>query len=133
MTELTSLNWEEQPYSELADFILKYLPQHKKSTIISYLKSHDEYKTLDYFKDSKGFVYCMRYNISPSGRICHVLDLCVREGDRNKNLIKFIIARNWHRWPTLKYFSFERGLKYKNRKPRLYVISKIFKGVNQIG
>jgi len=51
-------------------------------------------------------VACVRWNISPTGKICDVLDWYVKDRENGFRIMKHLMARNWHRWPTLKYIRF---------------------------
>lgn len=130
-----SLLNEEELRSKLISFIANNIPHYagREDQVREIFDLHEKYKTHDFLLDNKGLLYYMRYDVSPSWTICEVLDLWVRKDKRNKNFIKFIIARNWSRYPMLRYFSFIREYKYKNRKPRLYSILKFFKGVTSSG
>jgi hypothetical protein len=110
---------------EIIDFIFNKVPFYTdKEQIEDIVKRHIEYGTFDYEVDEKGFVYCVRYNISKTGLIADVLDLCVRDGESFK-LIKYIIMKNVARWPSLRAIKFNR-FKYKERS-RVYKIEDILK------
>ncbi len=83
-----------------------------------------EYGTFDYEEDSIGVIYCLRYNISPSGKIADVIDLCVRKKEP-LGVIKYLIAKNMQRWPSLEVIRFFRG-KY-NERESVYRLSDILK------
>lgn len=114
--------------SLLSSFVVDNMPQYggKKNEIFSVLKRHYEFGTLDFGWNDDGVIYVMRYNITPSGKICEVLDLCVAKDYRSKGIIKYIISKNWDKFPSLRFFRFLRS-KYPNRKHRLYEIAKFFK------
>ena len=60
----------------------------------------------------------------------HVKRAIVREDVRNKGLIKYMIVLAWQKFPFLKRMTFERLAKYPNRLPKIYELSRFFKGGN---
>ena len=120
---------QEQAVKEIYGFTQKHLHYGKnnKEIVVQAILEHWKYGTLDFLYDTNGLIYAMRYNVSHDGRTALVLDLAVRRDKRNFKLLKFIIARNWSRWPTLTEFKFERENKYPDRDFRYYKLSKLFK------
>jgi len=43
-------------------------------------------------------------------QICDVLDWYVKDRENGFRIMKHLMARNWHRWPTLKYIRFFREI-----------------------
>lgn len=87
---------------------------------------HWFYGTLDVvYKDNK-LVSCARWNIVSNGTICDVLDWWAADSENGFRLMKHLIARNWHRFPSMKYLRYRRDFKYPGRKPKLISLKKLF-------
>jgi hypothetical protein len=112
---------------ELIDFSVKHFPQYRREEIEETIKQHQEFNTFDYGSDNKGITYVVRYNVSKGGAIAHVLDLAIRPDIKSMKFIRYIIARNWTRWPTLRFLKFERQTKYPFREKRIYRIEAFIK------
>ena len=109
---------EYTEFDELIKFIKSYI-YYLDETRIDIIKKHIEYGTFDCEKDEKGFRYAVRWNISQSGTICDVLDMCVREDLRRRDLLRYVIAKNWTKFPYMKFLRFSRALKYKQKDPKI--------------
>lgn len=124
MTEL-----EDSTVSKLADFVMGNMPQYtgKKQQISDVIIKHHRYNTLDYETIDKEIVYVIRYNIDESGKICNVLDFCISKRFKNKKLIKYVIAKNWSKFPRVEFLKFRRDEKYPNRSTHFYRIIDLLK------
>ena len=115
--------------NEIVDFVCAWMPQYENSKhmVKTEIKRHWAYGTLDFGVDDNGIYYAMRYNITPDGRICDVLDLCIRSDRGGTKAIKYIIQKNWRKYKTLEYFRFYREGKYPLREARIYPLKQVFK------
>ena len=115
---------------ELVDFIVNTFDYYtnKERQVEKFVRKTLEYKTGDYGVDDKGIVYVVRWNIDDSGTEAEVIDLIVRSDKRNQlRLIKYIIGRNWMRFPNLKVIKFGRFAKYPCRDMKKYKLKSFFK------
>jgi hypothetical protein len=90
------------------------------------INKHWEYGTMDVVYRKDELISMVRWNISPNGMFCDVLDWYVKDGENGFRLLKHLIARNWKRFPGLKYLRFARQFKYPGRKERVLSFKKIF-------
>ena len=68
-----------------------------------------------------------RWNISPSGKIAFVLDTIIKEGYRNNGMMRKLIEKGTNAFPSVKYLSWERQWKYKDREQKIYSVKQILK------
>lgn len=103
-------------------FVRPYFGQFNDDEILSIINQHWHYGTIDaVYKNNEVIAVC-RWNISPNGKICNVLDLVIRPKEDGVKIMKHLIARNWHRFPALKFLRFERDRKYPDRPAKFYSI-----------
>ena len=113
----------------LIDFVKKYLPYKDEEMIKEFFEKHLEYNTCDWATDKNGeIIFVVRYNIEGSTVDC--LDLIINPLYRRQQIIKWIILRNWDKFPKVKYITYKRGL--KDKRIRQYELKQLFKlkGVN---
>lgn len=111
---------------QLVEFITRYMYQGKEREVERAVKSALGYNTGDYGMDDRGVVYALLYEVGEE--TAHVIDLIIREDCRGDiSLYKYIIGRNWSRFPWVKSISFERGKKYPYRDKRVYDLLRFFK------
>ena len=115
---------------KLTEFVIKYSNHTKKGTIREIIRKHLEYNTCIYLTDEKNEIGAVvRWNISKSGIIAHVLDLIVRPDFRRRGLIKTMLIKGLIKYPLVRFLSWERETKYPDRERRVYSVEKILKGV----
>jgi hypothetical protein len=114
---------------ELVDFVVSHMPNYrgKERDIYKVVKKSLEYETVDYGIDKKGLLYVLRINIDEDGFEAEIDDLIIRERyTHGYKLIKYIIARNWSKFPYLKSIRFYRLNKYPERDKKEYRLIKFF-------
>lgn len=121
----------------IADFIIKYSPKDKKGKtpyaekerekIKEYTVKHIFYKTCIIVRDEDGIAAVCRFNISPSGKIAHILDLIIKPKYRNKNFIKRLLIKGLRIWPQVEFLQWEREMKYPDREQRFYPVARMLK------
>lgn len=111
--------------------IFRFARKHiKYGTVQEWIKAldwHWVYGTVDAIEVNGEIIAVVRWNITKDGEICDVLDLVVKKGENGFRVIKHFIARNWHRFPTVKLIRYRRNEKYPNREPKTLSIEKILK------
>lgn len=115
---------------ELVDFIVSTFNvyKNKERKVESFIRKTLEYGVGDYGVDENGIVYVVRWNIDESGLEAQVIDLIIREDRRGDiKLIKYIIGRNWMKFPHVKLISFVRHAKYPYSRMRSYKLESFFK------
>jgi len=77
-------------------------------------------------------VACVRFNLSPTGNVAHVVDLAIKPGEWGRFVMQMFVCTGVLRHPSIRYIRFERDYKYPKRGVRLYKVSKFlkFKGVH---
>lgn len=122
---MTLISQLTSPRQEIFEFVRDYYSGFvSDDDILNIIDKHLQFGTIDLVKRNGTPIACVRWNVSPSGRVCDVLDLLISPKENGMRIMKHIIARNWSRFPTVKYIRFSRVRKYKNREPRLYSIIK---------
>jgi hypothetical protein len=111
--------------NDIYDFVRDYFKDASEEEIKNIIWNHWFYGTIDSVYRHGKIVACVRWNISSDFRICEVLDLIIAPGENGFRLLKHLIARNWHRFPLVKYIKFSRNRKYSKKEPSLYRISKM--------
>lgn len=84
------------------------------------LSKHIEYNTLEVLRDEKGIKAVCRYNHT-TDNIIFVIDVICRKGSKTalRELIKNGVKRN----PDIKYITYDRGLKYPDKKRQTIKVS----------
>jgi len=116
-----------QVVDKLSDFMVEYLPHISKERAVQIIKDHLKFNTIDYVCDGEDIIGIVRYNISVSGKIIEVLDCIIHKKFKGYKLMKQFVARAKSNHSELEFFRFNRGLKYPNRKQRLYRIDRLLK------
>lgn len=96
-----------------------------KDKIKEVVRKHIEYKTIIIVRDEQGILAVCRWNIISD--TAKILDLIIREGHKEKSLIKRILIKGLKMYPKTKYLSFEREKKYPDRVERKYLINDMLK------
>lgn len=115
------------PIDKLVRFTEKNFPiyEGKSEEIRKIILTHIRYGTFDYLEENGKIIFVLRYNIE--GDTAFVLDLAIsKKHRRNIRFIKRIIARNWMRFPNVRYIKFER-FKYPDKERKIYDLLKIMK------
>jgi len=115
----------KHPVDEIVDFVKPHFRNLPEETLRSIVSGHWEFGTIDAVYKDNEIVACVRWNVSPSGLIFDVLDYVVKEGENGAKLARHLIARNWHRFPSVKVIRFRRGDKYPDRSPHIYSIHNL--------
>ena len=115
------------PIEEIFHFVRPKFRSIDDDVLRDMIVSHWFYGTIDAVYKEEKIVACVRWNVSHDGKTFDVLDLVVAPGEHGFILMKHLIARNWHRFPTVDYIKFERQDKYPNRGWRLYAIRDLLK------
>ncbi|MFA5133096.1 MAG: hypothetical protein WC444_07255 [Candidatus Paceibacterota bacterium] len=112
-------------FSKIADFVMSYTMYRDREKIEEYIRLHACYKTLMLFYDSKDNIisFC-RWNIE-SKDTANVLDLVIRPQYRNVGLLKIMLEKGIKMYPNTKYITFDRMLKYPQRKSRKYSVDRL--------
>jgi hypothetical protein len=111
---------------QIEEFYIHFKPKTNKDILHGVLMKHLEYKTLIVANDEKGITGLMRFNVN--GECAHILDLIVREDIDSPSFIRLLASRAWHRFPYVRYYRFERELKYPGQKPKAHRITALLKG-----
>lgn len=113
---------------EIIDFIIKYSYHTDREKIKEVIEKHLEYGTCDFALDKDGeIIFMCRWNVNKN--TAEVLDLIIAPKYRNRRKIfKWIIARNWGKFPWVRFLKFKRETKYPERKPKIYSIEEIMGG-----
>lgn len=115
---------------ELVDFIVNNFDSYrgKERFVEKVVRKTLEYKTGDYGRNGKGIIYVVRWNINDDGLEADVVDLIIRKDyQKSIKLIKYIIGRNWIKFPYVQRIRFGRFVKYPRRAKRIYQLSSFFK------
>lgn len=111
--------------NDVVEIAKKLYPEIDKEELRNAIWLHWFYGTLDVIYRGEEIISCVRWNITPTGEICHVLDWYVKPGENGFRIMKHFIARNWRRYPGLKSLMYARQLKYKHREEKIYSFKKI--------
>ena len=112
--------------NDTVDFMMTHKLFNSRPQLMAAINKHIEFDTVTTLEDDLGLIAAMRFNIDTE--CLHVLDLVIRPDVARNNVIKWITAKTWHRFPFLKFFKFNRALKYPNRPQRAYNIARLLKG-----
>lgn len=117
------------PVDEIFVFVRPFFAKEEFSdeAVRQVIVQHWMYGTLDVVSKGGKPIACARWNISASGMICDVLDLFIAKGENGFLIMKHIVARNWHRYPEVRFIRFARTRKYPGRKSRLFSIYRLLK------
>lgn len=115
------------PIEEIYTFVRPAYPNLDDETVRDLIVGHWLFGTIDVVYREGKIIAVVRWNVSKDGKIFEVLDLVIAPGERGFILMKHLIARNWHRFPTVEYIRFQRLNKYPTRGWRLYTIRDILK------
>lgn len=124
---LTNQISENIELDKIYDFVKDYFSQYSEEIIKEIIWRHWIYGTIDVVYKGEEIIAVCRWNISYDGMVCEVLDWVIKPGELGFRIMKHMIARNWRRFPGVKYLSFMRGRKYKNGKSKMYTIKQILK------
>ena len=113
------------PTEEIFNFVKPYFNGYNDDNIRKVIESHWIYGTIDAVWKNGEIVAVCRWNIISGGKVCDVLDLVIHKNEHGFRIMKHLIARNWHRFPTVRYIRFSRHKKYLGRKPKIYRIADI--------
>jgi len=116
---------ETKMFNDLYELLEKRYPQASEAEIRDLVWQHWLFGTIDAIYHGDKLSACVRWNVSGDGKVFDVLDLFIAPGEKGVRIIKHFIARNWHRFPTVKYIRFARILKYPNKKWSVYSIRKL--------
>lgn len=114
--------------SDVVDFIKRRLGYSNISDdkIKETISIHLGQGTYDEMRDKNGkIIAVIRYEIDIP--FAYVIDLAIEKSFPSIYIMKRFTVRGFHRFPGLKYISFERNLKYPLRKRRIYSIKKLLK------
>jgi len=110
---------------KIVDFIINYTTYTDKKLIRLFIKQHLEYNTCDYEIKDEEVIYVIRWNVK--GNTAKILDLIINPKHRSKGLFKYILKKNWIKFPYVKFLVWERDRKYPDRKPRIYNILELLR------
>ena len=127
LTDQLSTNTDARMLQEIFEFVRPHFRDTDANVLYDLIQQHYLYGTIDAVYRGQGMVACCRWNISPSGKLCEVLDLVVKPGEDGFKLMKHLVARNWHRFPTCEYIAFKRDGKYADRKMSYLPIKQLLK------
>lgn len=119
-------NTNNQIIEDVVSVAKKLYPELDIQKLRDIIWMHWFYGTLDVVYKKNKLVSCVRWNISPSGLMCDVLDWWVDSNENGFRLMKHLIARNWHRFPSLKYLRFKRDFKYPGQDYKIISFNKLF-------
>lgn len=118
---------DKKELDKIIKFYEEYLGTHDKTTARLFIEAHLKYATIDYAVDEKGEVIGLcRWNISPDGKIAHIIDLAIDSKWRKKGLGKHFLVRALKIWKNVTHLEFKRGLRQDNRR-RLVPVEAILK------
>lgn len=109
------------------DFLKGRNLQYSEEDIKNAVRKHLHFGTCDIlFHRGKISAVC-RWNITQDGLVCDVLDLFIAKGEPGLSIIRYLVARNWGKFMSVKYIRFARSSKYPKRSWRVYRIEDILK------
>lgn len=113
---------------KIIDFIIEYSPYVDREKIKEVIEKHIEYGTCDFVFDKNGeLIFVCRWNVKEN--VGEILDLIIAPKYRNRlKIFKWILARNWMKFPWVRFLEWRRETKYPNRKPTIYSIEEIMRG-----
>jgi len=120
---INTKNNAEQLVNNIYEFVKDYFYNINDKDIKNAIWMHLFYGTIDVIYSGDKIIACVRWNISETGMICHVLDLIISPESDGVKIVRKFILRNYERFPSVKWIKFERKTKYPSRSSRLYRIS----------
>jgi len=93
---------------DVTDFIMKYSTYTNRDDVERWVKLHEKYKTILVVYD-EGIAGICRWNILPSGKDAHILDLIIREDHRGTGLLQRMLLQGLKMYPTVENLKFEMG------------------------
>lgn len=118
---------------QIFEFVKSHYPETMWDDVRNVIEQHWLFGTIDVVTRGDEIIAVCRWNIVDSGRVCFVLDLFIKPGEPGFRVMKHLIARNWHRFPHVRYIKFARTRKYPGRKEHMYTIKSLLslkEGVN---
>ena len=91
------------------------------------IEKHIVYNTLSWVEVGGEIIAVARYNIN--GDTVDILDIIIRRDYRNKHLLKYMLARDWEKFPNVTKIKYERSFK-NNSSERTFSMKK-FLGVRK--
>jgi len=110
---------------EIYEFVKNYFVGANERDIKKNICLHLYYGTIDIVMDENKIIAIARWNISPSGKVAHVLDVVIEKKHRSVEFVRFLVKRNLNRFPTIKFIKYARFLKYPGRKEKLVSIDRL--------
>jgi hypothetical protein len=94
---------------------------------IPLFEEHLKYGTCDYYITDGKYQAIVRYNISKSGRVAYILDLCCADKKYSIPAMRWFGAEGKRKFPLLQFIKFERNPKYPNREPVVYKLERLMR------
>ena len=112
-------------FNKLIDFIQENAPNYQDRDLIeNSIKKHIRYGTYDFEIDNKGeYIFACSWNVK--GDTALITELIIAKKYKGIRTIKWIIARNWGKFPYVRKIEWDRELKYPERKRRQYLIKEV--------
>jgi len=101
---------------EVTDLILKYAHYWDREALKQAIALHEKYKTLLVVYDNDKIAGVCRWNILPSGKVAHILDIVIEEKYRGTGLLQRMLLRGLEMYPDVKDLMFERMYPSNNAK-----------------
>lgn len=109
----------------IVDFIIYHMGGDKAQLSKDILR-HREFDTITVVEDKKGIAGIARFNVH--GETAHVLQTVIREDIKGLGILRLLVARSWHKFPYLRFITFNRKLKYQNKPMTAHRLSEFVKG-----
>jgi hypothetical protein len=90
---------------------------------------HFKYGTADVYIEKGKIVAAVRWNISKSGKVAHIIDLFIANANKGVDsvqIMRYFGFRGKEKFPKLEYIKFDRGLK-QGTTNRVYKLSSLTK------
>lgn len=107
--------------------LLRFLESFGEGEEIDKFMTHFGYGTADVYLKDKKIIAAVRWNISKTGRIAHILSLYIKDGEDSIPIMRYFGYRGLQSYPTLRYIKFDREKK-QGTKNRIYKLSSLIKG-----
>ena len=111
-------------------FVIKYSWHKDRKLIKDAIEKHILFKTcIILYKDKseKEIVAVVRFNISQSGKVAHILDIIIAPEYRHKRVMKILLLKGLRMYPSVTHLVWERESKFPNRKQRYISVSRLLK------
>lgn len=118
------------PINKIVNFVIKYSWHKDRKLIKDAIEKHILFKTcIILYKDKteKEIVAVVRFNISASGKVAHILDIIIVPEYRHKRVMKILLLKGLRMYPSVTHLLFERENKYPNREQRYIAVSRMLK------